>query len=236
MRIALVILTRNERPCVEKVMPLVPLNHPTKAYDNVVVVDGGSTDGTAEWFRERGIEVLEQSQRGRGQAFQIAFSQIEADAYIFFSPDGNESVQDLVRFRPLLEQGNDLVIASRMMAGSRNEEDDQYFKWRKWANNGFNLMANLLCRQTGAYVTDSINGYRAITRSAAQRLRLDAEDYTIEYQMTMRAMHAGLTIVEFPTIEGQRVAGETQAKSIPTGIRFLKCLWREGVARKAKTL
>ena len=88
-------------------------------------------------------------------------------------------------------------------------------------------MANLAFRRSGKYITDSINGYRAITKDAAQSLKLDAIDYTIEYQMTMRAFKKRLSIVEFPTIEGKRLFGETQAKSIPTGLKFLKCYFRE---------
>lgn len=225
MRIALCILTRNERACVEIVMPQVP--GPGAAYDEIFVVDGGSTDGTVEYFQERGIRVLGQSRRGRGHAFQIAFEEVEADAYIFFSPDGNEDPKDLERFRPLLEGGADIVIASRMMKGARNEEDDQVLKWRKWANNAFNIGANLAFRRSGRFVTDSINGYRAITRAAAQRLQLDAPDYTIEYQMTMRAFKARLKIVEFPTFEHERVAGESQAQSIPTGMRFIRAFLNE---------
>ncbi len=227
MKIALCLLTRNELPCVQIVFPTIPAPGPTAGYDEVYIIDGGSTDGTVEYFSARGITVLGQSRRGRGDAFHIAFEQINADAYIFFSPDGNEDVKDFTKFRPLLEQGNDLVIASRMMKGAVNEEDHQIIKLRKWANNAFNLFANSLFRQVGPYITDSINGYRAITRSAARTLKLDAMDYTIEYQMTMRALKHKMKIAEFPTIEGQRVAGETQAQSIPTGLRFLRALWNE---------
>ena len=221
------ILTRNEHECVEIVFPQIPAPGPAAGFDEIFVVDGGSTDGTAEYFRARGVRVIDQSRRGRGQAFQIAFDEVEADAYIFFSPDGNEDPKDLPKFRERLEAGADLVIASRMMAGAQNEEDHLFFKWRKWANNAFNMMANVAFRRHGRFVTDSINGYRAITRQAARKLGLDALDYTIEYQMTMRAMKKQLKIVEFPTVEGQRVAGETQANSIPTGLRFLRAFARE---------
>jgi glycosyltransferase involved in cell wall biosynthesis len=227
VHIILCILTRNELPCVEVVFPRIPAPSRDAGFDEVVVIDGGSTDGTVEYFQGHGIRVLGQSRRGRGQAFLMAFEQLEADAYIFFSPDGNEDSEDLARFRPLLEGGYDLVIASRMCAGARNEEDGQFLRPRKWANNLFNLMANLAFRRSGNYVSDSINGYRAITRAAARRLALDAHDYTIEYQMTMRALRARLRITEFPTIEHPRVAGETQARSIPTGLRFLRAFWRE---------
>ena len=88
-------------------------------------------------------------------------------------------------------------------------------------------MANITFRRNGSYITDSINGYRAITKSAVKSLSLDATDYTIEYQMTIRAFKKKLSISEFPTIEGKRLFGETQAKSIPTGLKFLKCYFRE---------
>lgn len=190
-------------------------------------IDGGSTDGTVEFFKENGIPVIAQSKRGRGEAFHQAFREIDADAFIFFSPDGNEDEKDLPKFRQILNQGADLVIASRMMKGSFNEEDIHVFKWRKWANNAFNILANFAFRKTGKFVTDSINGYRAITKNAARTLALDAMDYTIEYQMTMRAFKHKLNITEFPTHEGQRIAGDTGAPSFQTGIRFIKRFFRE---------
>jgi glycosyltransferase involved in cell wall biosynthesis len=227
MRVALCLLTYNERSCLEKIFPLIPAASPESGFDQLVAVDGGSTDGTVEYYRDHGVPVIGQSRRGRGDAFLLAFEQIEADAYIFFSPDGNEEAQDLPKFKPLLESGADLVIASRMMRGAVNEEDIHLLKPRKWANNGLNLLANLCFRKRGPFVTDSINGFRAITRSAAEELELDALDYTIEYQMTIRALKKRMKTVEFPTREGQRVAGVTGASSFPTGLRFLKRLWRE---------
>jgi len=227
MHITLCILTRNERSCVEVVIPRVPPPGPTAGYDTAVVIDGGSTDGTKEYFAQRGFSIIRQTGQGRGHAFLTAFDRVETDAYIFFSPDGNEDPADLPKFRQLLEQHFDLVIASRMMTGARNEEDGQVLTPRKWANRAFNLAANLLFQRGGTHVTDSINGYRAITREAARRLSLDATNFTIEYQMTIRALKQGLRIVEFPTTEHPRVAGETQAQNIRTGLSFLRTLFRE---------
>jgi glycosyltransferase involved in cell wall biosynthesis len=227
MKITLCLLTYNERACLEIVFPSIPKPSAEAGFDEVVAIDGGSTDGTIEFYEAHGVRVIGQSRRGRGDAFLQAFERVEADAYIFFSPDGNENAGDLAKFKPLLEAGADLVIASRMMLGAFNEEDNQWIKSRKWANNAFNLLVNLCFRKAGPFITDSINGYRAITRAAAHKLRLDAVDYTIEYQMTIRALKQRMNIVEFPTHEGQRVAGETGAPSLPTGVRFLKRLWME---------
>lgn len=231
MQIALCILTKNEIEALEKVFPTIPPANGSAGFDSVFALDGGSTDGTVEYFQAHDVPVVGQSKSGRGHAFQIAFDEIEADAYIFFSPDGNEDVKDLSRFRPLLDEGADIVIASRMMAGAHNEEDDNIFKLRKWANNAFNLFANWAFRRRGPFISDSINGYRAITRAAARQLQLDAPDYTIEYQMTMRALKHKMEIVEFPTHEYDRVGGESQAKSIPTGLRFVRAFWRELTTR-----
>jgi glycosyltransferase involved in cell wall biosynthesis len=227
MRVALCLLTYNERPCLQQIFPLIPAPSPESGFDQLFAIDGGSNDGTVEYYRAHGVPVIGQSRRGRGDAFLLAFQRVEADAYIFFSPDGNEDIQDLPKFRPLLQDGADLVIASRMMRGAVNEEDIHLLKPRKWANNALNLLANGLFRKVGPFVTDSINGYRAINRRAAQELKLDALDYTIEYQMTIRALKKQMAIVEFPTREGQRVAGVSGASSFPTGIRFLDRLWRE---------
>jgi glycosyltransferase involved in cell wall biosynthesis len=225
-RISLVVLTYNE---IEGVTVLAPRLADPRALDvdEVVAVDGGSTDGTLDVFAANGIRVLKQISRGRGEAMKLAAQELDSDYLVFFSPDGNEAVEDIRRFRPYFVDGYDLVIASRMMKGARNEEDAELLRFRKWANNGFNLAANLLCRREGPYITDSINGFRGIRRTLLSELEVDAIGFTIEYQMTMRAMRKRVRIVEFPTHEGARIGGETKAPSIPTGIQFVKCLARE---------
>ena len=114
-----------------------------------------------------------------------------------------------------------------MCKGAVNEEDGQTFRFRKAANLAFNFLANMAFRKTGAYVTDSINGFRAIRADLAKTLQLDAAGYTIEYQMTMRALAIGARIREFPTHEYPRIAGETGAPSFQTGLRFLGCFFKE---------
>ncbi len=223
MRIGLVLLTYNEIDGVTALFDRIPRD----AVEECFAVDGGSRDGTLEFFAQKQFPVHEQrSRKGRGEAFRLAFEKSNADALIFFSPDGNENPADIVRFRAPLEAGNDMVIASRMMKGARNEEDAQFLKWRKWANNTFNLMANWTWNR-GPFITDTINGFRAITRPAWQRLSPDATDYFIEYQCSIRSFKLGLRVHEFPTTEGSRIGGESYARSLPTGLRFLKGYLRE---------
>ena len=226
MRIGLVVLNRNEEEAVPVVVPRMDRS----LFEATFVVDGNSTDNSPRMLEEFGYEVLAQTSPGRGEAFRIAFSegrQRGLDALVLFSTDGNEDPESLPRFRPMLEAGADLVIASRMMVGAVNEEDDSWFRPRKWANIAFNIMAFLAFGRGQRRVSDGINGYRAITCDAWERMALDGPGYTIEYQSTIRAYKLRLQVEEFPTIEGQRIGGEAGSKAIPTGFAFLGLFFKE---------
>lgn len=228
MRIALALINYNERPSLERLLPrLIPIS--AHGLIEVFCVDGGSGDGSQKLLLDWGIPVHTQVTAGRGSAMREALNIARSDALIFMSTDGNEDVKDLWRFRQGLESGNDLVIASRMMNGARNEEDSELFRPRKWANNAFNQLANTLFNRSGHFVTDSINGFRAVRVDSARALNLSASGFTLEYQMTIRAMQKGFRIAEFPTEEFPREFGTTRARSIPTGLRFISCLIRETV-------
>ncbi len=223
MKSSLIILTLNEIEGVRTLYDRIPFD----AVDECFVVDGGSIDGTVEFFRERGIKVVPQEIKGRGEAFRIAVKEAKGDYLIFFSPDGNEDPSDIPKLIELLTNGYDIAIASRFLPDSRNEEDGLLFPWRAWANKAFTFIANSIWNIKGNYITDTINGYRAIKKEAFNKLNIDAPGFVIEYQMSIRAMKLGLKVVEIPTIEGQRIGGESTAKSIPTGFIFMKHLLRE---------
>lgn len=221
--VSLVFITKNEEAGLLKILPQVDL----KIFDQIYAIDGHSKDGTCEVFDYYGIQVIKQSIPGLGGATLAARANCKTDSMVFFHPDGNENPKDLPKFIDALNLGYELVIASRMIAGSYNEDDDKVFKLRKWANLGFALIANTAFGSRRCRVTDVVQGFRAISCNAFDRLCLDKTDCTIDYQMVIRALKARLKIAEFPTIEGRRVAGATNFASIPTGIAEVKMLLRE---------
>jgi len=216
----LVILTRNEITGMTALIKKIPFNK----VDEALVVDFNSTDGTKEFVRKNHLCLINQSQPGRGEAFRLAVAKAKGEHLVFFSPDGNEDSRDIPKLLELLDKGYDLAIASRFLPESRNEEDGQLLKFRAWANQGFTWLINRLWQ---GKLSDSINGYRAITKSAFKKLDLDASGYAIEFQMSIRALKLGLKIAEIPTKEGNRLGGQSGSIAVPTGLRFIKYLLRE---------
>lgn len=220
MKTTLIILTRNEVEGLRRLFSALPLDK----VDEVFAVDYRSTDGTKELFREKNIRVYEQDKKGRGEAFRLAAQKSSGDILIFFSPDGNEDPADIPKLIELVRGGADLAVASRFMKGSRHDEAHKLIPLRAWANRSFTLLANIFF---GGRMTDAINGYRAIRKDKFQSLRLDAEGFAVEYQMSIRCMKLGYKIEEIPTIEGDRIGGQSTARSLPTGLQILRILLKE---------
>lgn len=216
----LIILTRNEIEGLKSQIKKIPF----EAVDEFFAIDYQSTDGTVEFFEKNNIPVVKQEKKGRGEAFLLAAKKARGKYLIFFSPDGNENPADIPKIVSLLKEGNDLAIASRFLKQSRNEEDNQFLKLRKWVNQAFSLLVRVIW---GGKVSDTINGYRGISLEAFKKLKLTASGFAIEFQMTIRALKLKMKIAEIPTIEGNRIGGQSTAIAIPTGLNFLKLLLQE---------
>ena len=89
---------------------------------------------TDEILAEAGIPIVDQSRRGRGAAIREGVFAAKSDQIVLFSPDGNEDPNDVPVLFQHLSEGYDMVIASRFLPNSVNEEDDALLPFRKWAN------------------------------------------------------------------------------------------------------
>jgi len=219
----LVLLTLNEITGLRALFGQLPL----ELFGEVLAVDGGSLDGTREFFQEKGVRIVDQERPGRGEAMRKGALEAKGEFVLFFSPDGNEDPRDIKPLLEKLEAGYDLAIASRFMKESRNEEDGKLFAFRLWANKAYTWLANRLFNRSGVYVSDTINGFRAVKREAFLQLGLTEQRFPIEYQMSIRSMKRNLKIAEVPTREADRLGGESKALSIPVGLGHLKILTQE---------
>lgn len=221
----LVLLSLDEREALEALLPRVPLD----LFDRVLALDGGSTDGTLDLYRERSIPVVVQppDRKGRGNAFLIARDAVETDDVVLFSADGNEDPGDLPRMLEHLRAGADMVIGGRfVLRGSRTDVSDDPLRLRKAGAIAFGLLARIVF---GSRAWDATNGYRGFRVASMKRLGLDAPGHEIEYQATIRATKLGQRVVEIPSRELDRAGGERKptAGTWKLGWCTLKCLVRE---------
>lgn len=217
----LVLLTLNEIDGLRALWDRIPVAR----FARTVAVDGGSTDGTREFLAARGIPILDQPIPGRGVAFRVAADATDTDRLVFYSPDGNEDPADIEPLDDLVRDGARLAIASRFAAGSQNEEQDA-IRARARVNQALTWLANRLFNH-GPFVTDTINGFRALRRADLLELDTSVKRFPIEYQISIRAMKRRWPIAELATIETPRAGGESKALSWPVGKDHIKVLLTE---------
>jgi len=223
MRVSLCLIVWNElRGCKVDVPQL-----PRDAFDEVYAVDGGSHDGTVEYLRSQGIPVHRQPKKGLNAAYVHANRVSSCDAVVAFFPKGTTPVSDLLRFRPLFEEGYELVIASRQVAGSANEEDRLFWRPRKWGVKALALAAALLWCREGYWVRDVLHGFKGWTRSAFERMKVLEAGLSIDLEMVVRSYKLRMRRVEFATSEKAREYGESHFKIWPTAKKLAAYLWFE---------
>jgi len=218
MRVSLCLIVWNELKGCEMDVPRLPLDQ----FDEVFAVDGGSADGTVEYLQSRGIPVHKQPKRGLNAAYVHANEMATGDAVVVYFPKGTLPVEDVLKFRPLFEAGNQLVVASRQIAGSINEEDIHLLRPRKWAVLCLATLAALLWRQEGYLVRDVLHGFKGWTRDAFQKMKVLDYGLSIDVEMVVRAYKLHLPRCEFPVREQARGYVSAQASASSTDLPDLR--------------
>ncbi len=221
--VALVLVVRNEEKGLETILDRIDFSK----FNEVLAIDGHSTDSSRSILLKAGVRTYLQRYPGLGAAMLEAREYVKSDALIFFHPDGNECPEDLPKAVELLQMGNEFVVASRMIKGSWNEENNRIFKWRKWTNQTFAILANLFFAKKGNRTTDVTNGFRGVSCLTFDKMKLTSKDLTMDFQMVIHALKLMIPITEFPTKEGLRIDGKTNFPSFYTGIAELRLLFHE---------
>lgn len=212
MRTSLIIPTLNEIDGVRAVMPKID-----RAWcDEILVVDGGSTDGTVEWLQAHEWAVTRQVHRGLGAAYRQAQAMTTGDVLITFSPDGNSLPDRIPALVEKMRSGYDMVIVSRYLDGARSLDDDAL------TSLGNPLFTRLINRCFGGHYTDSLVIFRAYKRDILERLRIDAPHLTYEAQLSIRAAKQRLNVAEIPGDEPKRVGGRRKMNPFATGLHILR--------------
>jgi glycosyltransferase involved in cell wall biosynthesis len=229
--ISLVIPAKNELASLPTVLEEIPLY-----VDEIIIVDGHSTDGTLEYAlsHSRVSRVVRQRSKGKGAALSAGFAASTMDLVVIIDADGSMDLRELELF---LTQFPDCGIAkgSRYLNGGGSSD---LTRFRSVGNKTLTEIAN---RLFGQKWTDMAYGFAVFDRNLLQGLALTNYDalgsvfshkaygqgFEIETLMFCRAARRGIKLVEVPSFERDRIAGTSNLRAIRDGIRVLIALFIE---------
>ncbi|HZC28882.1 MAG TPA: glycosyltransferase family 2 protein, partial [Gaiellaceae bacterium] len=174
----------------------------------VVLVDGHSTDGTAEIASELfpAVRIIGQTGKGKGNALACGFAACRGDVIVMLDADGSADPAEIEAFVEALCDGADLAKGSRFLEGGGSSDITVTRRAGNWF---FSSLVNLLYRTR---YTDLCYGYNAFWRRYLPALQVDCDGFEVETLINIRAAKAGLSIAEVPSFERDRIHGRSNLR------------------------
>ncbi len=228
--ISVIIPTRNEAA------NLLPVIATAQRYaDEVLVVDGHSTDGTREVAAACGARVILDDGRGKGAALRRGIAEASGDILVFIDADGSHDPNTIpALIQPIVDGVADHVSGSRMLGGS----DELHATINQFIRLMGSQVITLGVNYTlGVRLTDCENGFRAIRRQVARALPLQENIVTIEQELVIKTVRMGYRIMEVATHEYVRANGVSNFRVRDVALRFVLTwlyylfLWQPPAAR-----
>ena len=183
---------------------------------DILVVDDGSADGTAEEAAAAGARVLRLERNGgKGAAMRRGIAESRADWLIFIDADGQDDPSEIPLLLSRTEGDVALVNGSRFLGELREGSIHP-------ANRLGNIvLTRLFSTLFGQSITDSQAGFRVVRGDIARSLRLRGSEYEFETELMGRLLRDGRRVVEVPVTRSRRTAGRTDFRRIRNGMRIL---------------
>jgi glycosyltransferase involved in cell wall biosynthesis len=229
--ISIVVPALNEALNLSVVLPQLPQVH------EVILVDGGSVDGTVMAARRAlpDIVTVLQSRKGKGNALAAGFARVTGDIVIMFDADGSADPAEIARFVEALKDGADFAKGTRFAAGGGSADITTI---RHLGNKFLNGVFNLGFR---THYSDLCYGYNAFWADLIPLLDLPehsspapangrmvwGDGFEIETVINCRFAAAKVSITEVPSVEKLRMFGESNLRAVQDGIRVLRTLLTE---------
>lgn len=215
IRVSVIVPTLNEAKNLPHVLPRIP-----DWVHEVILVDGGSTDGTVETARFfiPGLKVIGQDRPGKGAALQAGFAEAEGEIIVTLDADGSTDPAEIPLFVGALLGGAEFVKGSRFLQGGGT---DDMGPLRRQGNAALRWIVRLAF---GGQYSDLCYGYNAFWRRVIPVIDGDADGFEIETLMNVRVLAAGLKVAEVPSHEACRLHGESNLRTFRDGARVLRTI------------
>ncbi|MFH1022474.1 MAG: glycosyltransferase family 2 protein [Planctomycetota bacterium] len=187
----------------------------------IIVVDDGSSDGTADLAASLGGRIVRNTgAHGKGRALAAGFAAAGGDILVMLDADYSHSPLELPRFLDALSHpGVGLVVGSRMLGGT-----EEYTLIRTFGNI-FLTISFAFC--FGRVLTDALNGYKVFQREVIANYSFRSRHFEIEIELLAQTLRRGYGIVEIPSHERARAGGEMKSRVLRHGPRFFIQILKE---------
>lgn len=209
----------NEETGLKTLVPKIKKEFP-KA--KILVVDGGSVDGTVVAAKNLGCEVFTQAGKGKGNAIIEALERVDDETVVMMDADETYEIKYAKKMLKKLTENN-IIIGSR-------------FKLRDPGSlTILNLIGNrLLCLVASVLFLkrfgDLLSGFRVFRCKTVKNLQLKTQNFEIETEMSLKAVKMGVELIDVPSPYHKR-KGETKLKPFRDGILILKRIFKERLTK-----
>jgi glycosyltransferase involved in cell wall biosynthesis len=182
----------------------------------VLVVDDGSEDRSAEISQAKEAQVIRETHQGKGYALRSGFRRAKGELVVTLDSDGSHKPEEIPSVVRCIRQDRaDFVIGTRFFNAVNKTKVPRVNRI------GNKLFNNLIAFLTGVKISDSQSGFRAIKSSLIKRMKLRSRGYEVESEMLVKSLRMGAKVVEIPISFDQRTIGGSRLDPIRDGIRIL---------------
>jgi len=192
----------------------------SKHYSNdIIVVDGHSSDDTIMIAQLLGVKIIYDHQKGKGEAIRTVIPHISREITVFIDADGSHDPDDIPALvQPIIENKADHVSASRLLGGSSELYGgfDECFRLM-----GSAFITACINHRFKVRISESQNGFRAIRTDVIKSLGLRENITTIEQEMIIKTLKNGYRMAEIPSHEHKRKAGYSKINVRKVAFRYV---------------
>jgi len=183
----------------------------------VLVIDDGSVDRSAEISQASEAHVLREAHQGKGRALRSGFKRAKGDVIVTLDSDGSHQPEEIpLILRCIMENKVDFVIGSRFFNTDTNNA-----KIPNVNRIGNRMFSDLIRLLTGVKISDSQSGLRAIKSSILKKMKLNSRGYEVESEMLVKALKVGVRVAEIPISFEQRTVGKSKLDPLKDGTKIL---------------